>query len=47
MMTGQIKALDLITDGKLTLEGDAAKLMEFSELLDKFNRNFPIVTPQG
>ncbi|MBW1642891.1 MAG: MBL fold metallo-hydrolase [Deltaproteobacteria bacterium] len=47
MMTGQVTAIDLMSDEKLTLDGDVEKLMEFSELLDKFNQNFPIVTPRN
>jgi len=46
MMTGQVTAIDLMSDDKLTLDGDVEKLSEFSELLDKFNLNFPIVTPR-
>jgi len=46
MMTGHIKAIDLMSDNRLTLDGDVEKLVEFSELIDKFNQNFPIVTPR-
>jgi len=46
MMTGQVTAMDLLSEGKLVLDGDVEKLAEFSELLDKFNLNFPIVTPR-
>jgi alkyl sulfatase BDS1-like metallo-beta-lactamase superfamily hydrolase len=47
MMTGHVKAIDLMSDNKLTLDGDVEKLAEFSELIDKFNQNFPIVTPRN
>jgi alkyl sulfatase BDS1-like metallo-beta-lactamase superfamily hydrolase len=46
MMSGRVSAVDLITDGRLELEGDGAKLAEFSGLLDQFDRDFPIVTPR-
>ena len=47
MMTGRANAAGLISNGRLVLEGDGAKLVEFSTLLDKFDRNFPIVTPRN
>ncbi|MBW2624053.1 MAG: MBL fold metallo-hydrolase [Deltaproteobacteria bacterium] len=46
MMFGLTKAADLITEGKLTLEGDAAAINDLMGLFDQFNRFFPIVTPR-
>jgi len=46
MMTGLVAAADLVADNRLLLEGDAARLLEFSALLDRFNQHFPIVTPR-
>ena len=46
LMTGVANAADLMTAGKLVMDGDMAALMDFSDLLDQFNQNFPIVTPR-
>jgi alkyl sulfatase BDS1-like metallo-beta-lactamase superfamily hydrolase len=46
VMLGIAKAVDLIAAGNLTLEGDAAALIDFVGLFDQFKRRFPIVTPR-
>lgn len=46
MMLGLAKSTDLISEGKLRLEGDMATLIDFTGLFDQFNRRFPIVTPR-
>ena len=46
VMLGITKAVDLIAAGNLTLEGDAAALIDFVGLFDQFKRRFPIVTPR-
>jgi alkyl sulfatase BDS1-like metallo-beta-lactamase superfamily hydrolase len=46
LMIGAATAADLMTDGALTLEGDAKALADFIGLLDRFIRRFAIVTPR-
>ncbi|MCJ7832914.1 MAG: SCP2 sterol-binding domain-containing protein, partial [Deltaproteobacteria bacterium] len=46
LMTGLMTAADLISEGRLAVEGDLAMLLEFAGLFDQFNPFFPIVTPR-
>ncbi len=45
--TGALKIDDAIEQGKLTIDGDGAKLESFIGMLDKFDFWFPIVTPMN
>lgn len=46
LMAGLMTAADLISEGRLVVEGDLTKLVEFTGLLDQFDPFFPIVTPR-
>ncbi|MGV0034483.1 MAG: alkyl/aryl-sulfatase [Candidatus Azotimanducaceae bacterium WSBS_2022_MAG_OTU7] len=46
LMAGQIDAATLMTQGELSIEGDAGALLQLSGLFDQFERRFPIVTPR-
>ncbi|MBL1234698.1 MAG: SCP2 sterol-binding domain-containing protein, partial [Rhodobiaceae bacterium] len=39
-------AADLLTQGRLTFEGDALAFADMASCFDQFNRRFPIVTPR-
>jgi alkyl sulfatase BDS1-like metallo-beta-lactamase superfamily hydrolase len=46
MIMGLTQAVDLIADGRLTLDGELGALARLGELFDSFERRFPIVTPR-
>ena len=47
LILGIADPVALINDQKLKLEGDINLLMTFRDLLDQFERRFPIVTPRA
>ncbi len=46
LMSQQKDGATLLSDGDLTIEGDAAALLSLSGMFDQFERRFPIVTPR-
>ncbi|MFN3236339.1 MAG: alkyl sulfatase dimerization domain-containing protein, partial [Pseudomonadales bacterium] len=46
LMMGLSDAPGLMQEDKLTIDGDAAILLELAGLFDQFERRFPIVTPR-
>lgn len=46
LMLGLVSGADLLNDQRLTIEGDAAALLQLAGLFDSFERRFPIMTPQ-
>lgn len=46
MMMGLSTATDLIADGRLKVDGSLQALASMSDLFDRFDRRFPIVTPR-
>jgi alkyl sulfatase BDS1-like metallo-beta-lactamase superfamily hydrolase len=46
LMTGHATAAELIERAELEIEGDIGALAQLAELLDQFQRRFPIVTPR-
>ena len=47
MIMGLTTAVDLISDGRLVLDGSLQALAQLGELFDRFERRFPIVTPRA
>ncbi len=46
LMVGLTDGMTLVSEGKLTIEGDADALLTLSGLFDDFLRRYPIVTPR-
>ena len=46
LLMGQAEAATLLENQRLTIDGDAERLLALRELFDQFPRRYPLVTPR-